>query len=138
MSHRRRLPKAQGEAAESVFLCRAVSLGLTVSKPWGESAKYDFIVDNGSRLVRVQVRSVSTPYENAFRISTASGNHAKIPYTRKDIDLLAGYVEPHDAWYLIPVEALAPVATIWVFPHRTSRRSHRFERFREAWELLGE
>jgi hypothetical protein len=135
---RRSLPKAQGDAAESLFLHRAVSLGFTVSKPWGDNSKYDFIVDNGSRLIRVQVRSVSTPYENAFRISTAFGNNTKTPYGPEDIDLLAAYVEPRNAWYLIPVEAFAPVATIWLFPHRTSRRSHRFERFREAWGLLEE
>ncbi|HXE90652.1 MAG TPA: group I intron-associated PD-(D/E)XK endonuclease [Terriglobales bacterium] len=135
---RRSLPKAQGDAAESLFLHRAISLGLTVSKPWGDNSKYDFIVDNGRRLIRVQVRSVSLPQDDAFRVSTGCGNRSKIPYTPADIDLLAAYVEPHHAWYLIPVETFAPVTSIWLFPHRTSSRSHRFERFREAWDLLKE
>ena len=45
------------EMAEAAFVAKAVSLGLCVSKPWGESQRYDLIVDNGRRLLRVQVKS---------------------------------------------------------------------------------
>ncbi|HXE90098.1 MAG TPA: group I intron-associated PD-(D/E)XK endonuclease [Terriglobales bacterium] len=127
-------PKLQGEAAESVFLARAVSLGLTVCKPWGDSAKYDFVVDNGCRLFRTQVKSVSQLDGDSYRITSGSGNRAKTPYTGAQIDLLAAYVQPFDTWYLIPVEAFTPATTIRLCPHRTSRR--KFERFREAWMLL--
>ena len=134
MPSRRLAPKLQGEAAESVFLFRAVSLGLTVCKPWGDSAKYDFIVDNGRRLFRTQVKAVALPDGNSYRITSGSGNRRKVPYSPAQIDLLAAYVEPFDTWYLIPVEAFTPATTIRLCPHRPSRR--KFERFREAWALL--
>ncbi len=47
--------------AEAAFVAKAVSLGLCVSKPWGESQRYDLIVDNGRRLLRVQVKSAHRP-----------------------------------------------------------------------------
>ncbi len=134
MPSRRLPPKVQGEAAEGVFLARAVSLGLTVCKPWGDSAKYDFIVDNGRRLFRTQVKSVALPDGDSYRITSGSGNRAKVPYTRRDIDLLAAYVKPFDTWYLIPIDAFTPATTIRLCPHRPSRR--KFEHFREAWGLL--
>jgi len=49
--------------------------------------------------------------------------------------LLAAYVIPADAWYLIPIRQVAQVKSIWLSPHRPSRR--KFEPYREAWQLLG-
>lgn len=131
---RRPDPKRQGEVAELVFMRKALSLGFRVSKPWGEDSRYDFIVDCAGHLTRVQVKSVAVPQHDAFPISAGSGHHSKGAYTRRDIDLLAAYVIPADAWYLIPVSAFTPVKTIRLCPHRPSRR--RFESFREAWHLL--
>ena len=126
--------KRQGELAELGFLHRAAGLGLIVSKPYGESARYDFMVDNGRDRWRVQVKSVSACHRNAYRISSGRGHSSKRAYTARDIDFLAAYVFPHDAWYIIPVRALRRVKTFCLAPHFPSRR--RFEPFREAWGLL--
>jgi hypothetical protein len=40
------------------FMARAAEKGLQVGKPWGESASYDFVVEYGTRCVRVQVKSI--------------------------------------------------------------------------------
>ena len=39
--------KARGEAAEAAFLAKAAGLGFGVARPWGDSERYDFIVDSG-------------------------------------------------------------------------------------------
>src|SRR2546430_14529241 len=44
--------KRTGELAEAAFLHKAVGLGLKVTKPWGDSERYDFVVDAGERLWR--------------------------------------------------------------------------------------
>ena len=48
--------KRTGELAEAAFLHKAVGLGLKVTKPWGDSERYDFVVDAGERLWRVQIK----------------------------------------------------------------------------------
>ena len=54
-----------------------------------------------------------------------------------EIDFFAVYVIPQDAWYLIPVGAIPRGRTIvTLFPHFPQARGH-YERFREAWQLLG-
>ena len=131
---RDRDPKRQGEVAELAFAHKAAALGFTVSKPYGENSRYDFIVDSGGCLTRVQVKSVAVQHGNAYRICSGSGNRSKCAYTSRQIDLLAACVLPHNAWYLIPIGAFAPVKTLKLCPHRSSRG--RFERFREAWHLL--
>jgi PD-(D/E)XK endonuclease len=47
-------PKRRGEVAEAAFLHKAASLGFSISKPWGESDRYDFILDCGGYCWRVQ------------------------------------------------------------------------------------
>ena len=42
---RRRNPKRTGELSEAAFLSKATGLGFRVAKPWGDSERYDFIVN---------------------------------------------------------------------------------------------
>jgi hypothetical protein len=51
--------KMRGEWAELRFMARAAEHGLRVTKPWGDSAKYDFAVERQGRFLRVQVKSVT-------------------------------------------------------------------------------
>src|ERR1700678_4160911 len=50
---RRPNTKQTGERSEAAFLHRASGLGFGVAKPWGDSLRYDFILDNGERLWRI-------------------------------------------------------------------------------------
>ena len=61
LAHATRHPKLRGEIAEMAFLLKTARLGLCVSKPYGDSYAYDFIVDTGTRLWRVQVKSTHQP-----------------------------------------------------------------------------
>ena len=124
-------PKRQGEIAELAFFHKASSLGYAVAKPYGDSLPYDFLLDARGRLVRVQVKSVSVADRGSYRVACSGGGARKHPYSPREVDILAAYVLPHDAWYLIPVRAISPRVAIRLCPHRPSRR--RFERFREAW-----
>ena len=49
--------KQRGELAEMRFMLKAAGLGFGVAKPWGESERYDFVLDTGNGFVRVQVKS---------------------------------------------------------------------------------
>ncbi len=126
--------KRQGELAELVFAARAAAHGLRVLKPYGESCAYDFAIESGGRMKRVQVKSVGVAERGAYRISAGKGHSSKRAYTKKELDVLAAYVIPEDTWYLIPVEAFTPVKSIHLCPGRKSRR--KFERWREGWEVL--
>jgi hypothetical protein len=41
--------KEKGELAELAFLHKAASLGFGVARPYGDSERYDFILDSGER-----------------------------------------------------------------------------------------
>src|SRR6266849_2935762 len=59
-SRKRPNTKLTGERSEAAFLHRAAALGFGVAKPWGDSLRCDFILDNGQRLWRVQVKCTET------------------------------------------------------------------------------
>ncbi len=132
---RARTPKALGELAELAFLYRAASLGFTVSKPLGDNEPFDFILNSGQRLWRVQVKStyhLGKGGEYSLRATRASVGGRTRAYSPDSIDILAGWVMPLDTWYIIPVEAFAPRRTLAVYPHREPDAG-QFECFREAW-----
>src|SRR5689334_22070817 len=93
--------KQRGEWAEMRFMARAAKEGLQVTKPWGETAHYDFAVEYKGRFVRVQVKST------IFREGTGYSCMARGcsgPYVGDLFDFLAAYLIPEDVWYIIPVE----------------------------------
>jgi hypothetical protein len=127
-------PKELGELAEAQFLTKMLGMGIAVAKPWGESRGYDFIVDDKGKLSRVQVKA-------AFRQGRQGGYSLRAYrssmecYTAKEIDALAGYVAPENAWYLFPVRVVRKVRSLKLFPESLQKRS-KFEKWREAWGIL--
>jgi len=86
---------------------KAIGMGLLVSKTWGDSDRYDFIVDGGGTRWRVQVRSTEHqfgPRGYAVHASVYVG-HKIVGLTSEDIDVIVAYIVPLDLWYVVPVEA---------------------------------
>jgi hypothetical protein len=126
--------KWAGEQAEAAFLNKAVSLGLSVSKPWGDSERYDFVVGSGSRLSRVQVKSTQYVAPERFGFVINMACRAAL-YTEEDIDFVAAYIVPLNLWYIIPVKACLNRSNLLFYPESKNLRG-RFEKYREAWWRL--
>jgi hypothetical protein len=88
--------KRLGEASEAAFLARATRLGLRVCNPWGESERYDLVIDYGRGFWRVQVKCTENYAESRYRVKNA-GNR-DVPYTPSEIDFIAAHVVPLDLW----------------------------------------
>ena len=136
-------PKLQGELIELAFLHKAVSLGFAVAKPYGDSERYDFIVDyRGNidrRLLRVQVKSTAVLHQGSYRVlcSHCSTWRHRAAYSTRQIDFLVAYIIPENAWYVFPVTVLGVRTCIKLFTQHHKTRS-RFEEFREAWHLMSD
>lgn len=129
--------KRTGELSEAAFLHKAVSLGFKVTKPWGDSERYDFVLDAGDRLWRVQIKCTAALHAGGYHIQPIHFVYGKnkVVYTAEDIDVLAAHIVPLDVWYVVPVEALAPGTSLRLYPD-DGCKSARFEKYREAWDLL--
>ncbi len=129
-------PKQLGEIAEAEFIAKAVGLGFVVAKPWGDSEPYDFIVNPKKSFIfwRVQVKSAHTIGADGG-CSFRAHDHNQKSYTSEDIDALVAYARPMNAWYVMPVRVVAELKSLMLYPGSRRRRS-RFEKWREAWEVL--
>ena len=102
-----------------------------MSKPWGESRSYDFVVGRVGRFVAVQVKSTIFALEQGWICKLRSGNK---PYPRGSFDFLAAYIVFEDAWYIIPEEEVEGMENITL---HTGSSWANYEKYREAWHLLG-
>jgi PD-(D/E)XK endonuclease len=130
--------KRRGEMVELDFLHKVANMGFAVTKPYGDSEAYDFIVDSGNRLWRVQVKSCVYRSGLTYRVGAhhLSGTvPAAGPYTAEQIDILAVYIIPADAWYIIPVNAFSPSTSLAFLPHLPVAAG-KYEQYREAWYLM--
>ncbi len=87
-------PKSRGEWVESVFMVRAGEQGLAVSKPWGDSRSYDFVVGRPGRFVSVQVKSTTVESGGGYACAIRKQNQG---YARGSFDFVAAYVVQEDA-----------------------------------------
>jgi hypothetical protein len=130
-------PKRMGELSELDFLRKAMGMGMIVSKPWGDSYRYDFICDVNQKLWRVQVRSTEFRFGHrgyAVHASVYVGRKI-VGLTPKDIDVLIGYIVSRDIWYVVPVRAFTPRKNLWFYPDG-SKKGAMFEKYREAWGIM--
>ena len=128
--------KKKGEAAELAFMLKAVSLGFGVAKPWGDSERYDFILDTGTRLWRVQVKSTSALHYGAYSVKAQRHSNGKsIAYKTGEIDFLIALIVPEDCWYVIPLKAIRSHKSLRIYPEKDPR-GWEYGKYREAWHLI--
>src|SRR5580698_1488776 len=85
--------KRTGERSEAAFLNKASSLGFGVAKPWGDSERYDFIIDNGRQLIRIQTKATSSLRAQAYETrGTYATGKSRAVYTRQDVDFLVAQI----------------------------------------------
>jgi hypothetical protein len=129
--------KRTGELSEAAFLLKAETLGFHIANPWGDSERYDFILDTGSRLWRVQLKCTEVLRARGYDVQPSYSiyGQGKIAYSADDIDVLAAHIVPLNVWYILPIEAFAPSKSLRFYPDIDCKRA-RWEQYREAWHLL--
>lgn len=140
---RRTPPKLLGERAECAFLNEAIQRGFTVSKPFGDSAPYDFIVNpnphaRNGRVWKVQVKCVTHAYDGSgYRVHTDHMRHGRRQsLAPHEADFIAAYLAPLNSWYIVPTHACKNRVTLRFYPSGRLRRRPGFETYLNAWHLL--
>jgi PD-(D/E)XK nuclease superfamily protein len=101
-----------------------------VTKPWGDSAHYDFGVENGGRFVRVQVKSTMFKDRGGYSCSVRGSCG---PYKGDAFDFVAAYVIPEDLWYIIPAEKIRGQGSVAIYP---KLEGSKYDCYKEAWHWL--
>ena len=123
-------PKLRGEWAELRFMAAAAEHELRVTKPWGETAQYDFIVEHAARFVLVQVKSTGFKDRGGYSCSVRRCRGA---YEGDPFDYVAVYLVPEDLWYIIPESVVHGRRSIAIYPQL---KKSKYGQYRGAWGLL--
>ncbi len=132
--------KERGEWAELYFMMLAAGLGMKVSKPFGDSGRYDVGVENRvpsvrGRVLRVQVKSTIYKRRNGeYSLNVMGPQRQK--YEPGTVDYFAILLIPVDWWYILPFEVMGRTNSSIHFTPTGKRQ--KYGEYREAWDLLKE
>jgi PD-(D/E)XK nuclease superfamily protein len=132
--------KERGEWAELYFMMLAAGLGMKVSKPFGDSGRYDVGVESrvpsvGGRVLRVQVKSTIYKRRNGeYSLNVMGPRRQK--YEPGTVDYFAILLIPVDEWYILPFEVMGRTNSSIHFTPTGKRQ--KYGEYREAWHLLKE
>jgi len=116
----------KGALTEQKCILKCIELGLTVSKPVFDNARYDLIIDTGTKLLKVQVKTSRWTNEaheafcfNCKSTHAVSDGNKIMPYTKDEIDVFM--TERDNIFYLIPVEGNTSQKTLRLVPPKTGQ-----------------
>lgn len=100
--------KAKGAQTELECITYLHRLGYNISIPWGDNARYDFVLDVNDKLYKIQCKTSreDTEVKGVYRFNCQStyvnskGNRTA-GYTEKDIDFFCTFIE--GKCYLVPL-----------------------------------
>ena len=92
-----------GTLTELYFTVQMIERGFNLWKPVLPDSKTDFIIHNGNRYLKIQVKGVYglNPKGGRHVVSLRAGNKR---YSAKDVDFFACYVFDTNKWYILPFQ----------------------------------
>jgi hypothetical protein len=107
--------KKKGNLTEMQCMAAFMSCNCSVSIPFGDNSKYDFIADVDGRLLKIQVKTASVKEEGAIKFSCRSthvncAGVKNVKYTSDDIDYFATYWD--GVCYLVDVNECSNEKTL--------------------------
>jgi len=108
-------PKAIGDRSTMVAMLALNEAGYAVSIPFGENARYDLVIDDGTRLARVQCKTGRLRLGAVrFNVCSCYAHHLRPGQSRRDsrgdVDYFVVFCPETDRVYLVPIEEL-PMST---------------------------
>lgn len=126
------MTKEIGNLTELQCITRLYELGCAVSIPYGDSEKYDFIIDFNNKLYRLQCKhanphlnndnivesiSISTCWTSGY---TRNRSVTRNKYSKEDCDYFVTFY--NGKTYLIPVEECSLEKTLRILPPKNGQK----------------
>ena len=118
--------KQKGKLTEMQCLTAFIEQGCSVSIPYGDDSRYDFIADIDGQLLKIQVKTSSSKKGTSDAIIfSCRSTHVNcsgvknIRYNKDEIDYFATYWEGQ--CYIVPVEECSVVKTLRFAPPKNGQ-----------------
>jgi PD-(D/E)XK endonuclease len=126
-----------GDLGEVAFVHKAMSLDYVVAKPYGQMHRYDFMVEGGNRIWRVQVKTTTCMRDGRYQLCVQRITHRRcVAYKKSELDFVIAYLMPVKTWYILPISLVAGRRSFLLAPPGF-RGKNPLAQYQEAWHLLG-
>lgn len=115
-----------GNVSESLVLAAYINAGFCVSVPFGNGCSYDLVVDTGSRLYKIQVKTGwrqqgCLNFKGQRRVRE-SGHSGMRRYKAGEVDFFAVCSPPDGKIYVVPFEAMGAYGRLRLDPVLNGQR----------------
>lgn len=116
-----------GALTEQKCFLKCIEMGFAISKPVFDNARYDFVLDTGKQLLKIQVKTSHWKDElhsgfvfNCYSQHQTAEGSKRMKYTNKEIDFFM--TEKDNIFYLYPApEEGLKEKTLRVLPTKTGQ-----------------
>jgi hypothetical protein len=135
--------KQKGDIAEYRVITHLLIQGANVLEPIGDRLPYDIAVDQGGRLVRIQVKSAwYHASSDAWRVEVrrSQTNRSVYKYTKyvaTDFDFLVAWLPALDIFYIFPSSVACSFGSgITMVESSKRQRAPKSASYRGRWDLI--
>lgn len=113
----------RGELSEGIILSALLRLDIPVSIPFGNSQRYDFIIDENARLLKIQCKTGKLK-NGCISFNVTSRSYYKTSSYHGQVDEFFVYCPDNEKIYRFPVkESNHSVCTLRVDPPKNKQQS---------------
>ncbi len=124
----------QGYITQYKLIPILIEKGFQVSVPCDVESKYDFLLDTGISIHKIQVKSCNIKKRNRYKVDIAYGaGNKKRAYPKGSIDFFVIHIPVEDSWYIIPLQKVIGQKWVSVYPHE---KQGKYEIYRNNWKIL--
>jgi hypothetical protein len=130
--------KAVGAITELEFAWECLRRGGVISEPIGENCRYDFILDNGKELIRIQVKTASERRPGVFTFNgtrkiVIKKKSKAVPYNKSELDCLV--TKAGGFWFFF-TEPQNLCGSVEIRPKETAQAS-KWNSGKDNWASVG-
>jgi PD-(D/E)XK endonuclease len=120
-------PKQVGERTQGIILARFMAYEYTILIPFGDSTRYDLVIEKGGEFWRIQCKTGRINRQRdglEFNTSSMDARTWVRRHYRGEIDYFAVYCEETDGVYLVPIAEIPgnTQATLRFDPPRNNQK----------------
>ncbi len=131
-----RSPKEIGDTAVAQVLARLLKKGNAILLPFGDSQRYDLVLDEKGKFSRIQCKS-GRVRDGCVRFNTSSTEWYKVHHRKSykgQIDYFGVYCADLDKAYLVPIDAIGETQGILRI-NPTKNKQSKFIRWSKEFEI---
>ena len=124
-----------GAIAESDFITECLKRNFEPHTPV-TAMPWDFIVTCPKGVLKVQVKTTNRQArDNSYNIGTSTGRDKLKKHIKKEVDVVACYIQPEQLWFLLPLKVVTGRTTRLSTDQTTKSK---YQKYRENWSIFYE